>query len=183
MRLLNLWQASIFEHGIKFTRDMRGDGVFSVNIMIDKRRIHRVIGENQMASLVLRLRISFPTRSNRCTTWSFVLRRPKDAVRVQRGRCVVSSKGLNLKMEGPQGQMLPFQQHLVPSLQTYPLLNISSFEVERYKGAANRQTPLSQQSIASCCPSHLFNKAEMGWCRAVAVKVRRFQEIGGRIVD
>lgn len=35
---------SITEHGITFRRDANGDGVYSVNIMVDRRRIHRVIG-------------------------------------------------------------------------------------------------------------------------------------------
>lgn len=34
----------ITEHGITFRRETDGDGVFSVNIMVDRRRIHRVIG-------------------------------------------------------------------------------------------------------------------------------------------
>ena len=34
----------VTEHGITFGREPDGDGVFSVNIMVDRRRIHRVIG-------------------------------------------------------------------------------------------------------------------------------------------
>ena len=32
------------EHGISFERQANGDGVFSVNVMVDGQRIHRVIG-------------------------------------------------------------------------------------------------------------------------------------------
>jgi hypothetical protein len=32
------------EHGIEFERTTNGDGVFTVNIMVDGERIHRVIG-------------------------------------------------------------------------------------------------------------------------------------------
>ena len=32
------------EHGISFERIESGDGVFSVNVMVDGHRIHRVIG-------------------------------------------------------------------------------------------------------------------------------------------
>ena len=32
------------EHGITFERQASGDGVFTVNIMVDGQRIHRVIG-------------------------------------------------------------------------------------------------------------------------------------------
>jgi hypothetical protein len=32
------------EHGITFVRQANGDGVFTVNVMVDGQRIHRVIG-------------------------------------------------------------------------------------------------------------------------------------------
>jgi hypothetical protein len=35
---------SITEHGITFTRLENGDGRYSVNMMVDAQRIHRVIG-------------------------------------------------------------------------------------------------------------------------------------------
>lgn len=35
---------SLTEHGINFERVANGDGVFSVNVMVDGSRIHRVIG-------------------------------------------------------------------------------------------------------------------------------------------
>ena len=34
----------INEHGITFERLRNGDGLFSINIMVDRRRIHRSIG-------------------------------------------------------------------------------------------------------------------------------------------
>ena len=33
------------EHGITFERLVNGDGVFTVNVMVDGLRIHRVIGK------------------------------------------------------------------------------------------------------------------------------------------
>src|SRR5215467_1441421 len=35
---------SMTEHGITFERLVMGDGVFTVNVMVDGQRIHRVIG-------------------------------------------------------------------------------------------------------------------------------------------
>ena len=35
---------TLTEHGINFERIANGDGVFSVNVMVDGERIHRVIG-------------------------------------------------------------------------------------------------------------------------------------------
>ena len=37
--------AIIIEHGIKFERLKNGDGRFSINIMVDGVRVHRVIGK------------------------------------------------------------------------------------------------------------------------------------------
>jgi hypothetical protein len=46
---------SIREHGIVYTRMPDGDGVFSINVMVDGQRIHRVIGrEGQGWHLVVR---------------------------------------------------------------------------------------------------------------------------------
>src|SRR5262245_48923888 len=36
--------ARIYEHGIAFERLASGDGVFTVNVMVDGQRIHRVVG-------------------------------------------------------------------------------------------------------------------------------------------
>ena len=36
--------ARVTEHGITFERMANGDGVFSVNVMVDGQRIHRVMG-------------------------------------------------------------------------------------------------------------------------------------------
>jgi hypothetical protein len=37
-------RSKITEHGITFERLENGDAVFSVNIMVDGQRIHRVVG-------------------------------------------------------------------------------------------------------------------------------------------
>ena len=36
---------SICEHGITFQRFANGDGSYKVNIMVDGKRVHRVIGK------------------------------------------------------------------------------------------------------------------------------------------
>jgi hypothetical protein len=42
------------EHGINFERIANGDGVFSVNVMVDGMRIHRVVGREVKVSLAVR---------------------------------------------------------------------------------------------------------------------------------
>ena len=37
------------EHGITFERQPNGDGLFTVNVMVDGQRIHRVIGRESEA--------------------------------------------------------------------------------------------------------------------------------------
>jgi hypothetical protein len=46
------------EHGITFERLKNGDGVYSVNVMADGRRIHRVIGREGDGVTRLRLKSS-----------------------------------------------------------------------------------------------------------------------------
>lgn len=43
MRKLESGQ-TVMEHGIQFERMSDGDGRFSVNVMVDGKRIHRVLG-------------------------------------------------------------------------------------------------------------------------------------------
>src|ERR1022692_1446485 len=40
-----LKNGAITEHGITFERPLHGDGTYSVNVMVDGQRIHRVIGK------------------------------------------------------------------------------------------------------------------------------------------
>ena len=184
MRALNVDQ-SITEQGIKFHRDSSGDGVFSVNIMVDRRRIHRVIGREsdgvtrQQAEDFIAIartdarrdRLELP--GGRKTPLLF-----QDAA-IRYIEKLVDESGRNIRAKDRQ-----LTQHLRPFFGSTPLNKIASFDVERYKrtrvhaGAApatvNRELAVLSQ---------LLNKSiEWGWIKSTAVKIKGFKEKNGRIV-
>ncbi len=177
--------ASISEHGITFRRDANGDGVYSVNVMVDRRRIHRVIGREsegvtrqqaedyiaQVRTDARRQRLELP--EGRKTPLSF-----EEAANryVQRLR---DSDGKNIDIKERQ-----LRQHLAPFFATKPLSAIESFDVERYKKArrsAGAAKATVNRELATL--SHLLNQAvEWKWIRSKSVKIARFKEDNQRIV-
>lgn len=176
---------TISEHGITFRRDANGDGVFSVNIMVDRRRIHRVIGREsegvtrqqaedfiaQARTDARRHRLELP--QGRKTPLSF----EEAADRyVQRLR---DSDGKNIHTKERQ-----LRQHLVPFLAVKPLSAIESFDVERYKKARRSEGAAKatvNRELATL--SHLLNQAvEWKWIKSKSVKIARFKEDNQRIV-
>lgn len=176
---------SITEHGITFHRDTSGDGVYSVNIMVDRRRIHRVIGREsegvtrqqaedfiaQARTDARHQRLELP--EGRKTPLGF----EEAALRyVQRLR---DTDGKNIAIKERQ-----LRQHLVPFFVTKPLSAIESFDIERYKkarrsaGAANATV---NRELATL--SHLLNQAvEWKWIKSKSVRIARFKEDNQRIV-
>jgi len=173
------------EHGITFRRDASGNGVYSVNIMVDRRRIHRVIGREsegvtrqqaedfiaQARTDARRQRLKLP--EGRKTPIGF----EEAASRyVQRLR---DSDGKNIDTKERQ-----LRQHLVPFLAAKPLSAIESFEVERYKKArrsAGAAKATVNRELATL--SHLLNQAvEWKWINSKQVKILRFKEDNRRIV-
>lgn len=176
---------SITEHGIIFRRDANGDGVYSVNIMVDRRRIHRVIGREsegvtrqqaedfiaQARTDARRQRLELP--EGRKTPLGF-----EEAANryVQRLR---DSDGKNIDIKERQ-----LKQHLVPFLAAKPLSVIESFDVERYKKA--RRTEGAAKATVNrelATLSHLLNQAvEWKWIKSKSVRINRFKEDNQRIV-
>jgi len=175
----------ITEQGITFRRERSGDGVYSVNIMVDRRRIHRVIGresegvtrqqaENFIATArtdARRERLNLP--EGRKTPLGFREAALRYVDRLEQ------EDGKNIKAKRRQ-----LNQHLVPFFGDRPLSQISSFEIERYK-KARRQMGAAPSTVNRelAVLSHLFNKAlEWSWLKALPAKIRRFQEDSGRIL-
>lgn len=176
---------SLTEHGITFTRNSAGDGMFSVNIMVDRRRIHRVVGresegvtrqqaEDFIASArtdARRERLDLSAR--RKTPLGFREAAKSYIARLQ------TEDGRNIKAKCRQ-----FDQHLIPFFGDRPLSQLSSFEIERYKRYRLVKNP-SRATINRelAVVSHLLNKAlEWGWIKALTGKIRRYKEDSGRIV-
>ncbi|MGQ7939511.1 tyrosine-type recombinase/integrase [Paraburkholderia sp. D1E] len=198
------------EHGITFERLPTGDGVFTVNVMADGQRIHRVVGRESDGT-------------TRTQAEEFVAKVKSDAkhdrLALPKGRKVALSfrdaagKYLTkLEQEGGKDLVAKRQRltlHLVPFFGDTPLSKIDSFGVERYKKqrlseptlrggdrvsekaktgarkAASDDRKASPGSVNRelACLSHLLNKAvEWGWISARPAKIKRLQEDGGRIV-
>lgn len=193
----------ISEHGITFERQASGDGVFTVNIMVDGQRIHRVIGRESEGT-------------TRTQAEEFIAKVRNDAkhdrLALPKGRKVAlsfreaagkylerlgESGGKDLKMKAAR-----LNHHLVPFFGDMPLSKISAFDVERYKRQRQQEPVIvsprgkvierAPEKITAAKPgtinrelavlSHLFNKAiEWGWLDRRPAKLNRFQEGQGRI--
>ena len=125
---------AITEHGITFRRDPNGDGVFSVNIMVDRRRIHRVIGREtegvtrqqaedfvaQARADARRDRLDLPEA--RKTPLGF---REAASRYIER---LGHEQGKNVKAKSRQ-----IAQRLAPFLGNRPISQIEASDIERYK--------------------------------------------------
>jgi len=176
---------SISELGIIFRREPSGDGVYSVNIMVDRRRIHRVIGREsegvtrQQAEEFIAAartdarheRLNLP--EGRKTPLGF----REAALRyVER---LKQEDGKNIRAKSRQ-----LNQHLVPFFGDRPVSQITSFEIERYK-KSRRQSGAAPGTVNRelAVVSRLLNKAlEWTWLKALPAKVRPFKEAEGRII-
>jgi len=200
MRRLKVGQ-KITEQGITFERMRNGDGHFSVNIMVDGQRIHRVVGREsdgttrtqaeefigQIRNDAKHDRLSLP--KGRKTTLSFREASAKYLTKLEaEGGKDLRAKRTRLKL------------HLIPFFRNIPISRISTFDVERYKkkrrnqnamkGHSSKSGPAFKNTLASpgtvnrelAVLSHLLNKAlEWGWIEKHPARIRRFREDGGRI--
>jgi integrase len=171
----------ITEHGITFERISNGDGVFSVNVMADGHRIHRVIGREsegvtrtqaeefigKVRSEAREGRLSLPR--GRKTHFSFAEAAEK----------LEETSGKNLVAKSRQLRL-----YLTPFFGNQRLDSISSFTVDRYKrrrldkGASNGTVNLELATL-----SHLFNCAmEWKWLKSRPCKISLLPKPQGRIV-
>lgn len=195
----------IHEHGISFERVCDGDGVFTVNVMVDGERIHRVVGREsdgttrtQAEEFIQKVRrdardgrLSLPKGRKTALGFSGAAEKYLDRLATGDGR--------DLKMKRAR-----FAGHLKPFFGNVPLSRISTFDVERYKkhrlqepavrGGLRRQAKLAAITTPSTTKagtinrelaalSHLFNKAiEWGWIDRRPAVIRRLKEDRGRII-
>lgn len=194
---------SLAEHGIIFTRTKNGDGVFSVNIMVDGTRIHRAIGREsdgttrkqaesfieESRSAARNDRLSLP--KGRKLALSF-----RDAATKYLER-LKETNGKDLRMK--QQRLL---LHLVPFFADAPLGKISALDLERYKSQRAKETvsvrPRGKEIVRAtekqtltkpatinrelAVLSHLFNCAlDWGWIDRKPTRIRRLAESQGRI--
>ena len=172
------------EHGVTFERLPSGDGIYSVNIMVDRVRIHRVIG-----------RESDGTTRTQCEAFIEATRTAarEDRLALPKGRKVAltfSDAGTRYidKLKECGGKSIARKEcqlalHLKPFFGQKALSKINSFDIERYKkrrveqGASNATV---NRELAVL--SHMFSMAiDWGWIAHRPAKISRFREDKGRI--
>ncbi len=188
------------EHGITFERQANGDGVFSVNVMVDGQRIHRVIGRESDGT-------------TRTQAEEFIDKARQDAkagrLNLPKGRKLAltfseAAKEYLKKLALEDGKDLPMKgyrlnMHLKPFFGDTQLSKITTFDVERYKkqrggelvvrpngpggkpsvGGETKPATINRELAAL---SHLFSKAvEWGWVDHRPATIKRLKEHSGRI--
>jgi integrase len=174
----------VTEHGIIFERLANGDGVYSVNIMVDGQRVHRVIGRESDGT----------TRTQAEEFIEKVKRDAKDGrLNLPKGRktCFgfkeASEKYLEKQVaEGAKNlksKKYQLQLHLIPFFGDIPLSKVSSFDIERFKKLrreGNAKPSTINRELASL--SHLFTKAvEWQWIDKKPANIKRIKEEQSKI--
>ncbi|MDQ4146257.1 MAG: site-specific integrase [Pseudomonadota bacterium] len=174
----------ISEHSITFERLSDGHGRYTVNIMVDGQRVHRVIGKESDGV-------------TRKQTKDFIEKAKTDARQSQLN--LPKGRKLVLRFQDAAAQYLHrlaeedgkdiakkrerLDLHLTPFFRSKPLAGSSAFDVDRYKkhrqeegtrsGTINRELAVLSQ---------LFTKAvEWNWLTAKPATIKRLPEDRGRI--
>lgn len=170
--------------GIRFDRLENGDGRFAVEIMVDRLRVHRVIGlESEGCTLTQAEQFIEQTRADA----------RRDRLHLPKGRKVALSftaavKNYLERMDAGQGRNMKqkrqqFRDHWVPFFQDKPLATVTAFDLQRYvkqrRDAGARPATVNGE-LATL--NHLLHRAqEWGWLER-AVKVPRLREENRRLV-
>ena len=173
------------EHGISFERLPNGDGKYTVNIMVDGIRIHRVIGTESEG--VTRKQAEDFIEQVRTDA-------RKDRLNLPKGRKVVlgfreAAEKYLKKLEKEGGNDIKKKKqridlHLSPYFKDKPLSSITTFDLERFK--KNRKEAQASNGTINrelAALSHLFSKAvEWKWMNFRPAKINRLKEDSGRII-
>lgn len=200
---------TIAEHGITFERLAKGDGRYTVNVMIDGQRLHRVIGKESAG--VTRTQAEEFMEQARTDARAGRLNLPKGRKLALGFRRAVSQYLTKLEEEGGKdlkAKAWRLNLHIAPFFGDKPLSKISSFDVERYKrhrqqetsarggDRVSKQAKTGQRQAASSAAytaagtinrelaalSHLFTKAvEWKWFDHKPAIIKRLPEGKGRI--
>jgi integrase len=173
------------EHGIIFERLLNGDGRFIVNIRVDTKRIHRTVGlesegvtresaekfVEQARTDARHERLSLP--KGRKTILGFEEASQKYIARLR------ESDGKDIDKKEQR-----FRLHLIPYFKTRPLMELSSFELERYK--KYRRTKGAMPATINrelAVISHLLNRAvEWEWISHLPGKLKLLKEDNARTI-
>jgi integrase len=188
------------EQGITFERLANGDGRFSVNIMVDGKRVHRNLGR-ESEGVTRRTAEEFIGKIRR-DAWDGRLNLPKRR-KVPLALSSVATLYLDrLSQEGGkqiERKRQQLEQCIIPFLGETQIGRITSFDIERYKKHRLSQPIQSRKKIepGKVLPtnrpatvnrelatlSHLLHKAvEWGWIQHPPAKIRKLKEDNGRVV-
>ncbi len=173
------------EHGVTAERLKDGDVRYSINVMVDRQRIHRVVGtesegvtRRQAEQLIEKVRTE--AREGR-------LQLPQGRKTSLTFRAAALDYIERLKITGGKNIAAKRRQlrlYLTPFFGNQRLDTISTFTVDRYK--RRRQTDGASNGTINrelATLSHLFSMAvEWHWIKARSCKIGRLEENRGRII-
>ena len=175
----------ITEYGITAERLKNGDIRYSVNIMVDGQRIHRVIGRDSEG--VTRTQCEKFIETKRTEAREDRLSLPKS--RKTHLKFSKAADDYIQREKDTDGKNVPTKErqlklHLKPFFKDQRIDAISTFTADRYKkrrqeaGASNGTI---NRELATL--SHMFHSAiEWKWLKAFPCKIKLFPESQGRIV-
>jgi integrase len=175
----------IQEHGITAERLADGDVRYSVNIMVDGRRIHRVIGRESDG--VTRTKCEEFTARAQTDARAHRLSLPKGRKLALAFAAAADAYMKRLEEGGGKNLLVKRRQlrmYLKPYFGAMRLDAITGFTIEKYKkrrldqGAAAATV---NRELATL--SHLFNRAvEWRWLDRVPARAQKFAESAGRMI-
>ena len=175
----------LHEHGISFERLVNGDGRYTVNIMVDGVRVHRVIGKESEG--VTRKQAEDYIEQARTDARKGRLNLPKGR-KVALGFREAADKYLaRLEKEGGKDLYMKkfrFEGHLKPFFKDRSIAKVASFDIERYKRCRKDEKAMPgtiNRELSAL--SHLYTKAvEWRWIDYKPCIIKKFKEDKGRIV-
>lgn len=190
---------TITEHGIRFERLGTGDGIFTVNIMVDRQRIHRTVGRESEG--VTRTTAEEYIASIRQEAREGRLNLPRRKFPITLGAAAQQYLA-RISQEGGRDidrKRQRLEKNLVPFLGSRPLSQLTNSDIERYKVHRLSQPIQTRKSfrVGEILPtnkpatvnrdlatlSHLLSKAEeWGWVNRRVTKVQKFSESNRRLV-
>jgi integrase len=173
------------EHGITAERLADSDIRYSVNVMIDGRRIHRVVGKESGG--VTRTQCEDFIAAAQTDARAGRLNLPKarklaltfGVAADNYTKLLAESSGKNIPIKRRQIRM-----YLTPYFGSMRLDSITSFTIEKYKKRRlDRGAAAATVNRELATLSHLFNKAvEWRWLDRVPAKPKKLAESAGRVI-
>ncbi len=167
------------EHGIDFEKLPNGDGRYTISVMVDGRRIHRVVGKEsegvtriQAEELIAKLRTD--SRHGRLN----LPKGRKTILGFKEAGEVYIKKQINEGAKNLIKKQNLLRQHLIPYFKETPLNQIASSTIEEYKNfrSENNAKPATINRELAIL-SHLFSKAtEWKWIENKPAIIKRYKE-------